>query len=186
MLPPDPRVEHKQDPLQRQAIVERLATRIAKTTLLFGQERLGPPPQRVRDLPRLRPHRHPPPTLTTGADGLRYRRTGPFIQLEVLSADRDRADRPLPKRRPARPPRRRRPARSELRPRATPPPRPRGNRQLNAALYRIAITQARYHPAARTYLERKQSEGKSRREAIRCSNANSPASSSTPSKQAPP
>ena len=31
-----------------------------------------------------------------------------------------------------------------------------GNRQLNAALYRIAITQSRYHPAARAYLERKQ------------------------------
>ena len=43
-----------------------------------------------------------------------------------------------------------------------------GNRQLNCALYRIAITQARYHPAARAYLERKQTEGKSRREAIRC------------------
>jgi transposase len=43
-----------------------------------------------------------------------------------------------------------------------------GNRQLNAALYRIAITQSRYHPSARAYLERKQAEGKSRREAIRC------------------
>ena len=43
-----------------------------------------------------------------------------------------------------------------------------GNRQLNCALYRIAITQGRYHPQARAYLERKQSEGKSRREAIRC------------------
>jgi transposase len=43
-----------------------------------------------------------------------------------------------------------------------------GNRQLNAAFYRIAITQARVHPAARAYLERKQTEGKSRREAIRC------------------
>jgi transposase len=43
-----------------------------------------------------------------------------------------------------------------------------GNRQLNAAFYRIAITQARVHPAARAYLERKQAEGKSRREAIRC------------------
>jgi transposase len=43
-----------------------------------------------------------------------------------------------------------------------------GNRQLNAAFYRIAITQARYHPAARAYLERKKAEGKSRREAIRC------------------
>jgi transposase len=43
-----------------------------------------------------------------------------------------------------------------------------GNRQLNAAFYRMAITQARHHPAARAYLERKQAEGKSRREAIRC------------------
>ena len=43
-----------------------------------------------------------------------------------------------------------------------------GNRQLNAALYRIAITQSRYHPAARAYLDRKQAEGNSRREAIRC------------------
>jgi transposase len=43
-----------------------------------------------------------------------------------------------------------------------------GNRQLNAALYRMAITQARYHPQARAYLERKRAEGKSRREAIRC------------------
>ena len=43
-----------------------------------------------------------------------------------------------------------------------------GNRQLNAALYRIAITQARYHPDARAYLERKRSEGKSKREALRC------------------
>jgi transposase len=43
-----------------------------------------------------------------------------------------------------------------------------GNRQLNSALYRIAITQSRYHPGARAYLERKQAEGKSKREAIRC------------------
>jgi transposase len=43
-----------------------------------------------------------------------------------------------------------------------------GNRQLNSALYRIAITQARVHAPARAYLERKRAEGKSRREAIRC------------------
>jgi transposase len=43
-----------------------------------------------------------------------------------------------------------------------------GNRQLNCALHRIAITQARMHPPARAYLARKQIEGKSRREAIRC------------------
>jgi transposase len=43
-----------------------------------------------------------------------------------------------------------------------------GNRQLNCALHRIAITQGRVHAPARAYLERKQSEGKSRREALRC------------------
>ena len=43
-----------------------------------------------------------------------------------------------------------------------------GNRQLNCALHPIAITQARMHPPARAYLERKQAEGKSRREALRC------------------
>jgi transposase len=43
-----------------------------------------------------------------------------------------------------------------------------GNRQLNSALYRIAITQSRVHEPARAYLERKRTEGKSRREAIRC------------------
>jgi transposase len=43
-----------------------------------------------------------------------------------------------------------------------------GNRQLNCALHRIAVTQARMHPPARAYLARKQAEGKSRREALRC------------------
>lgn len=43
-----------------------------------------------------------------------------------------------------------------------------GNRQLNCALHRIAITQARSYEPARAYLARKQAEGKSRREALRC------------------
>jgi transposase len=43
-----------------------------------------------------------------------------------------------------------------------------GNRQLNCALHRIAVTQGRTHAPAQAYLERKQNEGKSRREAIRC------------------
>jgi transposase len=43
-----------------------------------------------------------------------------------------------------------------------------GNRQLNCALHRMAVTQARIYPPARAYLERKQAEGKSRREALRC------------------
>ena len=43
-----------------------------------------------------------------------------------------------------------------------------GNRQLNCALHRIAVTQGRSHEPARSYLARKQAEGKSRREALRC------------------
>lgn len=43
-----------------------------------------------------------------------------------------------------------------------------GNRQLNLALHRIAVTQARMHPPAREFLERKRAEGRSRREALRC------------------
>ena len=43
-----------------------------------------------------------------------------------------------------------------------------GNRQLNCALHRIAVTQGRVHPPARDYLARKQAEGKSRMEAPRC------------------
>jgi transposase len=43
-----------------------------------------------------------------------------------------------------------------------------GNRQLNAAVHRMAITQLRCHRPARDYIERKISEGKTKREAIRC------------------
>jgi transposase len=43
-----------------------------------------------------------------------------------------------------------------------------GNRQLNCALHRIAVTQGRVYPPARDYLARKQAEGKSRMEALRC------------------
>jgi transposase len=43
-----------------------------------------------------------------------------------------------------------------------------GNRQLNCALHRIAVTQGRVHAPARDYLARKQAEGKSRMEALRC------------------
>jgi len=38
-----------------------------------------------------------------------------------------------------------------------------GNRRLNAVLYRIVLTQARHLPAARAYIERRLSEGKTRR-----------------------
>jgi transposase len=43
-----------------------------------------------------------------------------------------------------------------------------GNRQLNCALHRMAVSQGRWHPPAREYLARKEGEGQSRREALRC------------------
>jgi transposase len=43
-----------------------------------------------------------------------------------------------------------------------------GNRQLNRALFTIAMVQARWHPDARTYLARKRAEGKTAAEARRC------------------
>jgi transposase len=43
-----------------------------------------------------------------------------------------------------------------------------GNRQLNCALHRLAVARARLDPDTAAYLARKQAEGKSRREALRC------------------
>jgi transposase len=43
-----------------------------------------------------------------------------------------------------------------------------GNRQLNRALFTIAMVQARWHPDAVAYLERKRAEGKRPAEARRC------------------
>jgi transposase len=43
-----------------------------------------------------------------------------------------------------------------------------GNRQVNAAIHRIAITRARCHPETQDYIARKTTEGKTHREAIRC------------------
>ena len=42
-----------------------------------------------------------------------------------------------------------------------------GNRQLNLALHRIAITQARIHVPAKDYLARREAEGKTAKEALR-------------------
>jgi transposase len=42
-----------------------------------------------------------------------------------------------------------------------------GNRQLNAVVQRIALTQIRCLPAARAYMQRRQGDGKSTREALR-------------------
>ena len=43
-----------------------------------------------------------------------------------------------------------------------------GNRQLNAAIHRIALTQARIDGPGKTYYEKKKTEGKSKAEARRC------------------
>jgi transposase len=43
-----------------------------------------------------------------------------------------------------------------------------GNRQLNCALHRLAVNKARLDPQTAAYLARKQAEGKTRREALRC------------------
>lgn len=43
-----------------------------------------------------------------------------------------------------------------------------GNRQLNRALFTIALVQASHHPPAQALLARKRAEGKSGREALRC------------------
>lgn len=43
-----------------------------------------------------------------------------------------------------------------------------GNRQANAALHRIVLVRLRYHQATKDYVDRRTSEGKSKREIIRC------------------
>lgn len=43
-----------------------------------------------------------------------------------------------------------------------------GNRKLNSALHMIAVTQARMHPPAIACMQRKQTQGMSYREALRC------------------
>src|SRR2546426_431369 len=43
----------------------------------------------------------------------------------------------------------------------------RGNRQLNAAVHRIAVTQIRMHDPAKDYLAKKRAEGKTKTEALR-------------------
>ena len=43
-----------------------------------------------------------------------------------------------------------------------------GNRQINTAIHRVAVTRARCHPETRAYIDRKRAEGKTTNEAIRC------------------
>lgn len=45
---------------------------------------------------------------------------------------------------------------------------PVGNRKLNSVIHVIAVTQARMHPSAIAFIERKRAEGMSNREALRC------------------
>ena len=42
-----------------------------------------------------------------------------------------------------------------------------GNRQLNASIHRIAVTQKRYHEEAKAYLERRMANGNTKTEALR-------------------
>ena len=52
-----------------------------------------------------------------------------------------------------------------------------GNRQVNAAIHRVAVTRARCHAETRAYVDRKTAEGKTHRERSAASSATSPAAS---------
>jgi hypothetical protein len=43
-----------------------------------------------------------------------------------------------------------------------------GDRQANAALYRIVVVRLRWHQPTRAYMDRRLAQGKSRKEIIRC------------------
>jgi transposase len=43
-----------------------------------------------------------------------------------------------------------------------------GNRQINTAIHRVAVTRLRCHPGTKAYIARKRGEGKTNREALRC------------------
>jgi hypothetical protein len=58
MPPGNPRMQDEQDPAQRLAIRQALATRTAEAPLLLRQQRLDPLPQLVRYDPRRNSHRH--------------------------------------------------------------------------------------------------------------------------------
>ena len=60
-----------------------------------------------------------------------------------------------------------------------------GNRQINTAIHRVAVTRARCHPETRAYLARKRSEGKTTTEAIRCLKRHLPGASGTYSSTPP-
>jgi hypothetical protein len=60
-----------------------------------------------------------------------------------------------------------------------------GDRQANNAIHTIAVIRAKRLPETRAYLDRRISEGKAKREAMRVSNATSPATSSNASPTSP-
>ena len=109
---------------------------------------------------------------------------GAFTRREA--AGRDRPDRPLQDRRAARPSQRRRATRSKLRHTQRHRLDRGGNRQLNAALYRIAITQARYHPPHAPTSNANKPKARAAAKPSAASNANSPAPSHHTLKRAPP
>jgi transposase len=43
-----------------------------------------------------------------------------------------------------------------------------GNRQINTAIHRVAITRMRCHPETKAYIARKRAEGRSTKDAVRC------------------
>ena len=61
-----------------------------------------------------------------------------------------------------------------------------GNRQINAAIHRIAVTRARCHPETRDYIARKTAEGKTPAKPSAASNATSPGASGTSSNRPNP
>jgi transposase len=46
-----------------------------------------------------------------------------------------------------------------------------GNRQINAAIHRVAVTRLRCHPETQDYIARKRAEGKTTKDALRCPQA---------------
>ena len=85
VLPADPRVQHKQDPLQRaaghQAACDPDSGSAAASRGNNGSIRSHNPSGTSHGFARI----DIPPELDDGCRRIRYRRTGPFIQLEVLS-----------------------------------------------------------------------------------------------------
>ena len=61
-----------------------------------------------------------------------------------------------------------------------------GNRQTNAALFRVLLTRLRRHPETRDYLQQRTAEGRTNRDIIRCLGATSPVRSTRSSERARP